>query len=108
MLHRIQNIISITAYTVVCKWTNGEIRAIDLEEKLKEWAAEPNSVYKRLLDKSIFFRASIDPNTKTLFWDNLIQLRDTSGNVYDAPLDLDPEVLYQMSIPINVEDNMAA
>jgi hypothetical protein len=111
MLPRIKKIISVAPYTLVCEWTNGEIRAIQMEEKLKEWAGEPNSIYKRLLDKAIFIKVKLDTASKTIFWDNLIKMKDTDGTFFSAPLDLDPDVLYQMSVPVNKTknpDNIAA
>ncbi len=111
MLHRIRKIIETTPYIVVCEWTNGEIRAISMEEKIKEWAAEPESVYKNLLDKSTFMKVNLDSESQTLFWSGLIKMKDTSGKLFDATLDIDPDVLYDLSIPVKgkrKEDNMAA
>ncbi len=108
MLHRIQKIIDVTLFTVVCEWKNGEIRAIQMEQKIREWADEPGSVYKKLLDKSIFMKVKLDAETQTLFWNGLIKMKDTSGKLLNATLDIDPEVLYQMSILISKKDNKAA
>ena len=99
MLHRIQKIISAQPYNIVCEWTNGEIRKIELETKLKEWASPAHSIYKGLLDKNIFIKVALDPDSKTLFWDGLLNMIDTSGTKVKAALDLDPEVLYEMSRP---------
>ena len=35
-------------------------------------------------------------------------MRDTSGNLIDAPLDIDPEVLYEMSVPFDEKESIAA
>jgi len=106
LLPRIKKIISVAPYTIVCEWTSGEIRAIQMEEKLKEWANEPKSVYKRLLDKNIFTKVKLDVASKTIFWDGLIKMKGTDGTLFDAPLDLDPDVLYRMSIPVNKTKNL--
>ena len=100
MLHRIQKIISALPYTIVCEWTNGEIREIEMEDKIKEWATPEQSIYKVLLDKNIFIKVSLDSDSKTLFWDGLLKMHDTSGKQVTAALDLDPEVLYRMSKPL--------
>jgi len=103
MLHRIRRIINATPYIIVCEWTNGEVRAIHMEAKLKEWAGEPGSVYKNLLDKNVFMKVGLDAVTKTLYWNGLIKMKDAAGNASDATLDIDPEVLYAMSIPVHGE-----
>jgi len=108
MLHRIQKIINATPYTILCEWTNGEIRAIQMEEKIREWADEPGSVYKSLLDANIFMQVMLDAESKTLFWNGLIKIKDTTGKLFNAALDIDPEVLYLMSVPARSQDNQAA
>ncbi len=99
MLHRIQRIVNVTPYTIICEWTNGETRAIQMEQKLREWASEQGSVYERLLEKVIFMNVQLDTESKTLYWNGLVKMQDTSGNLIDAPLDIDPDVLYGMSVP---------
>lgn len=111
MFHRIKKIISVRDYTIICEWTDGDIRAIQMENKLREWSHEPHSVYKKLLDKNIFSRVQLDPQSKTLCWEGLLQMRDTSGGTFSSSLDIDPDELYQMSTSINEKtghDNLAA
>ena len=111
MLHRIQRIVNVTPYTIMCEWCNGEIRAILMEDKMKEWADESGSVYKNLLDKNIFMEVQLDAESKTLFWDGLVNMRDAAGKLFNATLDIDPEVLYEMSVPVHEKvsrDNKAA
>lgn len=111
MLHRINKIINATSYNIVCEWTNGETRTILMEMKIKEWADEPGSVYKNLLDKNIFMAVKLDGESKTLFWDGLIKMKDINGKLINASLDIDPEVLYEMSQPVlenQQVDNRAA
>jgi len=104
MLHRIQKIISVQPYSVVCEWTNGEIRSIDLEKKLKEWATPDHSIYKNLLDENTFMSVDLDTESKTLKWQGLLRVKNTSGNIIKADLDLDPEVLYEISTPFKNQD----
>ena|ERR1700722_20000027 len=97
MLHRITKIISTKPYVVVCEWNNGEIRAINLEQKLKEWAAPTPSMFKALLDQKTFLSVKVDHESKTLYWPGMATMRDTSGKLFKTGLDLDPEVLYELS-----------
>jgi hypothetical protein len=111
MLHRIRKIVNTAPYTIVCEWTNGEVRAIQMEEKIKEWADSPGSVYKKLLNQEIFMDVRLDTESKTLFWEGLITMKSVSGEILNAPLDIDPETLYEMSEPVNIQtlpENKAA
>lgn len=99
MLNRIRKIVSVAPYNIVCEWGNGEVRTIQMESKLLEWSIEPHSVYRKLLDWTVFKNVALDAHSKTLFWDNLIKMQDASGNLVNAPLDIDPEILYMMSTP---------
>ena len=108
MLHRIRKIISVVPYAVTCEWTDGAIRTINMEQKIKEWSDEPQSVFKHLLDKTVFAQVKLDTESKTLFWTGLVKMKDVSGNLFDAPLDIDPEVLYEMSIPADEKGSIAA
>lgn len=98
-MHRIKKIRSIKPFEITCEWNNGEVRTIQMEDKLLEWADESGSVYKKLLDKKTFMMAELNSETKTLFWDGLIKIVNGNGEMCDAPLDIDPEILYQLSIP---------
>ena len=108
MLHRIRKIIGVAPYAIVCEWTDGAIRIIKMEQKIKEWSDEPQSIYKQLLDKNVFMQVKLDTESKTLFWENLVKMQDTLGKLIDAPLDIDPEVLYEMSVPFDEKESIAA
>ena len=97
MLNRIRQIISVAPYNIVCEWSSGEIRVIQMEEKLKEWASAPDSIYKKLLEQDVFNSVKLDKTTKTLFWEYILKMADLSGNITDAQLDIDPDVLYGLS-----------
>jgi len=98
-MHRIKKILSIKPYAILCEWNTGEVRTILMESKLFEWANETNSVYKKLLDHKTFMNVGLDKETKTLFWNGLLKIVDENGVMNDAPLDIDPETLYNMSVP---------
>jgi hypothetical protein len=97
MLHRIQSIINVKPYSITCKWTNGEIRTINLEGKIRELAAPQHSLYRNLLDENTFKSVDLDPESKTLCWKGMLNMTDDKSHQYKTDLDLDPEVLYQLS-----------
>ncbi len=98
-MHRIKKILLIKPYAITCEWNNGEVRTIQMENKLLEWANESGSIYKKLLDKKTFVLAELNSETKTLFWNGITKMVDGNGVMRDAPLDIDPETLYTLSIP---------
>ena len=56
-------------------------------------------------------QVQLDTESKTLFWNGLVKMKDAAGKLFNATLDIDPEVLYRMSIPVNEKinrDNKAA
>ncbi|HYF03993.1 MAG TPA: hypothetical protein VEC36_11485 [Patescibacteria group bacterium] len=98
-MKRIVRILSAEPFRVTCEWSDGEIRETDLSEKLREWAQEDGSVFKKLLDETAFSQVQIDPVAKTLSWANLLKMKDIDGNEVDAPLEICPDVLYDLSRP---------
>ena len=49
----------------------------------------------------IFMGVKLDAESHTLFWDGLIKMKDASGRLFNTTRDIDPEVLYEMSKPVN-------
>jgi len=86
MLHKITQIISVQPFQVVCKFNTNEIRKIDLMEWVREFKAGNNGWTSKLADPAYFNTVKLD-SYGTLSWDNQV--------------DFDPDVLYQMSLPLN-------
>jgi hypothetical protein len=95
MLPRISQILSVVPYKVTCLWNTGEIREVDLQPLLIDSATRPNSPVNRLLDKRLFEQVKTDG--RTLYWDNLLTMIDYDGSQHLAPLDFDPDVMYERS-----------
>ncbi len=89
MIHLIKEILEVKAYKVTVRFNTDEVRVIDLEEKLQEWGKRPGSKFSQLLDPDYFNSVYLEEGAETLAWNNGI--------------DLDPEVLYEMSVEINKE-----
>lgn len=95
MLPRIRQILSVEPYKVTCLWNTGEVREIDLQPLLADSATKLNSPVNRLLDKQLFKQVKTDG--RTLYWDNLLTMVDYDGSHIPAPLDFDPDVMYEQS-----------
>ena len=85
MLHYIKKIISVEPYTIVCKFNTGEVREINLQNKIKRLAATSPELFNPLLNKNYFKRVKLD-SYGTLCWDNEV--------------DFCPDVLYKLSYPL--------
>lgn len=79
MLHYIQKIIEIEAYTVTCLFNKGEVRTIDLTPTIEKYWAINDGLVSQLADQAYFKTVRLD-SYGTLLWDNGV--------------DFDPDVLY--------------
>lgn len=93
MLPRVKTILSVEPYKVTCLWTTGEVREVDFQQYLND--SQPQSPIARLTDKSLFSKVKTDG--RTLYWDGLLTMIDYDGSLHPAPLDFDPDVMYQHS-----------
>ncbi|HET9135005.1 MAG TPA: DUF2442 domain-containing protein [Candidatus Kapabacteria bacterium] len=87
MIHQIRKIVAVHDLVLALEFDAGEVRQINFEPVLKEWGASPDSIYRELLDVNNFRKVHVTPEWETIYWENGI--------------DLDPNVLYDMSIPVN-------
>ena len=74
MLHLVKQIIKIEDFTLFLEFQNNEILRVNLEEKIKLWAEEPNSNFKDLLDIDYFQTVQYDKEWESIFWNNDIDL----------------------------------
>lgn len=91
----ITKIIESEPYKITCQWNDVKIRVIDLEELIKRKGAKPGSSYYQLKDKKRFNEVKCDGTT--IYWENGIIIKDYDGTEKPGPLDIDPEVLYEIS-----------
>lgn len=83
MIHLVKEIKNVSPYKVRLKFNTGEIKEVDLEEKLKEWSKTPGSTYKQLLEPDYFKRVKLNREIETIYWENGI--------------DICPDVLYSLA-----------
>lgn len=94
----IVKIVDAHPYQVTCLWNDGITRTIDFEKFLLEKSLNPDSSYSQLLNKRRFKEVKCDGTT--LFWENGISMIDLDGIVKLSGLDIDPDVLFEMAIPV--------
>jgi hypothetical protein len=83
MLHSVKEIKEVIPYKVRLKFNTGEVKEVDLEEKLKEWSRTPGSTYRQLLEPGYFIGVKLNKEIETIYWDNGI--------------DFCPDVLYSLA-----------
>jgi hypothetical protein len=86
-------------YQVICLWNDGVTRTVSLEEFLIEKSKNPNNSYSQLLNKKRFSEVKCDGTT--LYWENGITMMDADDQLKPAALDIDPDVLFEMTLPAN-------
>ncbi len=92
----ITEIIDINPYKITCKWNNNEIRTIDLTSFISDKGSNPESSYYQLKDKDRFLQVKCDGTT--IYWENGRKMKDLDDSIKTGPLDIDPDVLYEMTI----------
>ncbi len=85
-IHNITNIHSVKDLALILEFDRKELRRVDLAEKFKAKSKSPGSKFLELLDIEKFSKVHLHPEWETIYWDNGI--------------DLDPNVLYEMSTPV--------
>jgi DNA-binding XRE family transcriptional regulator len=95
-LPRILKIISVRNYVIRTLWNNGEVRDIDFKPMLEHWSENNEIMYRPLNDPNVFNQVSLS-ETHTIQWENVPIKFSFNGGVREAPLDLDPDVLYENS-----------
>jgi hypothetical protein len=85
-IHNITKIISVKNLALILEFDKNEVRLVDLAEKFRSKSQSPDSKFRELLDTKVFRKVHLHPEWETIYWDNGI--------------DLDPNVLYDMSTPV--------
>lgn len=94
MIPKAIKIIGLLDYTVTCMFNNGQILKIDFLPWIHSRLIK-GSIYKKLLDKSVF--NTISCNGRTLYWPGLATRLHEDGSKETADFDLDPVVLFELS-----------
>ena len=95
---RIAQVVKIEDFKVYCAFNNGEYRIIDFQELFKSAPFQNDPFLRQLMDPEQFSRVEL--KNGTLVWPQLQKkIVLSNGMEFDAPLDLDPIVLYEQSVP---------
>ncbi|NCO56357.1 MAG: hypothetical protein COZ21_14165 [Bacteroidetes bacterium CG_4_10_14_3_um_filter_31_20] len=92
----IVEIINKEPYKITCKWNDNHINTVDLYSFILEKSKNVDNSYSQLINKDRFLQVKCDGST--LYWENGIKYQDIDGTLKPGPLDIAPELLYEMSI----------
>lgn len=81
----VKQVLKAEPYKLTIEFKNGEVKVIDLEEKIRSKSSTPDSKYKALLNFDYFKKVKVQDEWETIYWDN--------------GLDFCPDVLYQLGSP---------
>ena len=95
-LPRIIRILQVEPFKITALWTTSEVRLIDFEPLFKQWQADQDTKLLPLMDYSTFKEVAVS-QTRTLSWPTIFVSISLRNRVISAPLDLDPDSLYQQS-----------
>ena len=72
---------------------------LDFELEFKKWELQEQSFFKEITDFNNFKFVCVS-ESKTLCWPTItMKFENFKGETEDSFLDMDPDVLYQLSIP---------
>lgn len=86
-MHLVKSILEVKPYKLILKFSNGEVRSVDLENRILKRSQSPDSKYRALIDKDYFSSVKLHPEWETVYWENGI--------------DFCPDVLYMEGEPVN-------
>jgi hypothetical protein len=93
---RIRKIVSINPFVITALWSDDLVRAVDFESLVAEYSNRRESIYSKILQPEIFKRAKTDGIT--IYWEGLARMLDYNGKSVPAPLDFDPDMLFERSV----------
>lgn len=82
----VKRILKIEPYKLTIEFGNGEVRIVDLEDRIRAKSTTPESIYRELLNADYFKTVKVQEEWETIYWDN--------------GLDFCPDVLYGLGTPV--------
>ena len=100
---RILKLEKIEGFTIRCMFNNGESRLLDFKEIFNAWNISEHDVEFPLLNVKEFEKVEL--RNYTLSWPNIrVELQDENGHIKNQPYEVGPDVLFQLSRPIDSDE----
>jgi hypothetical protein len=94
MLPRIVELLNSNNFQITTRWSTNEIRCIDFVRLLSDY---PQTLKDKILTEEIFSTISLNKESKTIYFPNLVPYKDENGNNAFCELDFCPDVLFASS-----------
>ncbi|GAO31881.1 helix-turn-helix domain-containing protein [Geofilum rubicundum] len=99
-LPRIIKIEKVEHFNVHCMFNNGESRLLDFKKIFHQWNISEGDIEHKLLELKEFKKVELRNNT--LSWANIgYDIKNESGQIEKHPYEIGPDVLFQLSEPID-------
>jgi len=103
-LPRIIKIERIDRFKIQCMFNNGESRLLDFKRIFRDWKISQDDIEYKLLDLKEFKKVRL--RNYNLSWPNLgIELTNEKGEIEKHPYEISPDILYQLSQPVDNDEN---
>ncbi|MDD3637737.1 MAG: helix-turn-helix transcriptional regulator [Bacteroidales bacterium] len=100
---RIIKIEQLDGFKIQCMFNNGESRLLDFNKIFSDWNISSDDIEFKLLDLKEFKKVKL--RNYTLSWPNIkIEIKDEEGKLEYYPYEIGPDVLYQLSKPVENEN----
>ncbi len=100
---RIIKIEHLDGFKIQCMFNNGESRLLDFNKIFSNWNISSDDIEFKLLDLKEFKKVKL--RNYTLSWSNIkIEIKDKEDKLEYYPYEIGPDVLYQLSQPVENEN----
>ena len=93
-MHKLLEIVEIDSFSIICTFTNGEVRKLEIDKILE--AKKEDLYVKKILTPIVFNSVKIG-ELGQLYWENIAQMKDENGNFKPCEYDMSPEFVYYNS-----------
>lgn len=102
-LPRIIKIEKVDGFKIQCMFNNGDSRLLDFKKIFSDWKVSEQDPEYKLLDLKEFKK--IELRNFTLSWPNIgFEIKNEKGQFEKHPYEIGPDVLFQLSQPIEPND----
>ena len=70
MIYLVKKINGVEPFKLDLLFNTGEIKTIDLDQKLRDWSKSEDSKFKELLNPDYFMTVKLNSELDTIYWDN--------------------------------------
>ena len=82
MIYSIKKIHKATPFKLLLEFDAGEVKEIDLEKHLLEWAEGKQSIFEQLLDPKYFTSVRLNTELETVYWENGVDFSPNSLHMW--------------------------